>query len=113
MIRKYDINGYRTALVGIEQKTLVYGDTTLMVEFRLQKDAALPMHAHPHEQAGYLVKGRIRLTIGPEVYEISVGDSWCIPGGMLHGAEIIEDSVAIEVFSPVREDYLPATENRE
>jgi hypothetical protein len=34
-------------------------------------------------------------------------------GGMLHGAEIIEESVAIEVFPPVREDYLPATENKE
>ena len=35
------------------------------------------------------------------------GDSWCIPGHVEHRAEIIEDSVAIEVFSPVREDYLP------
>ena len=35
------------------------------------------------------------------------GDSWSIPGGMPHGAEVLEDSVAIEVFSPVRDDYLP------
>jgi len=30
-----------------------------------------------------------------------------IPGGVEHGAEVLEDSVAVEVFSPVREDYLP------
>ena len=112
MFEKYSKKGYRQVLAGIEQKTLTHGNKTLMVEFRLQKDASLPMHAHPHEQAGYLVKGRIRLTIGVDVHEVSEGDSWCIPGGMLHGAEIIEESVAVEVFSPVREDYLPSSENK-
>ncbi len=107
MFEKLTEDGYEQPLNGIEQKTLVYGEKTLMVEFRLRRDASLPLHAHPHEQIGYLVKGQIRLTIGADVYEVLTGDSWCIPGGALHGAEIIEDSVAIEVFSPVREDYLP------
>jgi quercetin dioxygenase-like cupin family protein len=44
--------------------------------------------------------------MGSEIHEVLPGGSWCIPGGMLHGAEIIADSVAVEVFSPVREDYL-------
>jgi quercetin dioxygenase-like cupin family protein len=35
------------------------------------------------------------------------GASWSIPGGVEHGGEFIEDSIAVEVFSPVREDYLP------
>lgn len=95
------------AVEGIEQKTLVYGEKTLMVEFHLHKDALLPRHAHPHEQSGYLVSGRIRLTIGEEVYSVGPGDSWCIAGGVKHGAEILEDSVAIEVFAPVRKEYLP------
>ena|SRR6185369_7221463 len=107
MFEKCSNDGYRLALEGIEQKTLVFGDKTLMVEVRLQKGATLPLHLHPHEQTGYLVRGRIRLTIGPDVYEVAAGDSWCIPGDMPHCAEIIENSVAIEVFSPVREDYLP------
>jgi quercetin dioxygenase-like cupin family protein len=53
------------------------------------------------------VKGRIRLSIGTEEYDVRPGDSWCIPDGVEHGARIVEDSVAVEVFSPVREDYLP------
>ncbi|MEW6183643.1 MAG: cupin domain-containing protein [Bacillota bacterium] len=100
-------NGYMPVLDGIEQKTLVYGAKTLMAEFLLKKGATLPRHAHPHEQTGYLVKGRIRLSIGAEEYDVRPGDSWCIPGGVEHGAGIVEESVAIEVFSPVREDYLP------
>jgi quercetin dioxygenase-like cupin family protein len=110
MFEKCSKAGYKQALDGIEQKTLVHGDKTLMVGFLLQKDAVLPLHSHPHEQTGYLVKGQIRLTIGADVYEARPGDSWCIPGSVLHGAEIIEESVAVEVFSPVRKDYLPLKE---
>lgn len=107
MFEKQTSDGYKPALTGIVQKTLVHCDKTLMVEVRLQKDAALPLHAHPHEQTGYLVRGRIRLTIGDSVHDVMPGDSWCIPGGVQHCAQSVEDSVAVEVFSPVREDYLP------
>jgi quercetin dioxygenase-like cupin family protein len=107
MFMKHNKNGYISPFEGIEQKTLVYGDKTLMTEFLLKKGSTLPRHAHPHEQTGYLVKGRLRLFLGADDYEVQPGDSWCIPSGVKHGAEILEDSVAIEVFSPVREDYLP------
>ena len=107
MIRKANQRGYQPALPGIERKTLVYGDRTLLTEFRMCKGSTLPRHAHPQEQTGYLVGGRIRLTIGRRTVEVRPGDSWSIPGGLQHGAAILEDSVAIEVFSPVRKDYLP------
>lgn len=107
MFAKSSTEGYRPALAGITQKTLVHGDKSLLVEFRLQQGAILPLHSHPHEQTGYLVSGRIRLTIGAEIHDVLPGDSWCIPGDLLHCAEIVADSVAIEVFSPLREDYLP------
>lgn len=107
MFTKQSTEGYRHVLDGIEMKTLVHGDRSLMVEFRLQNGATLPVHSHPHEQTGYLVSGRMLLEIGGTPHDLQPGDSWCIPGNMLHGAKIIEDSVAVEVFSPVREDYLP------
>jgi quercetin dioxygenase-like cupin family protein len=107
MFKKYCSDGYVVALPGIEQKTLVHGKKTLMTEFLLERGRQLPKHSHRHEQTGYLVKGHIRLAIGSEKYDVMPGDSWCIPGNMEHSAEILEDSVAIEVFSPVREDYLP------
>jgi quercetin dioxygenase-like cupin family protein len=107
MFQKRSNDGYYPALEGIERKTLVHGEKTLMTEFRLRKGAVLPRHSHPHEQTGYLVSGRIRLLIGSTECEAQTGDSWCISGGVEHGAQILEDSVAIEVFSPVRDDYLP------
>jgi unsaturated pyranuronate lyase len=99
--------GYETPVPGIDRKTLVYGNATLMTEFRLHAGHTLPRHNHPHEQTGYLIKGRLRMSIGDEVVDVAPGDSWCIAPNVEHGAEIVEDSIAVEVFSPVREDYLP------
>jgi quercetin dioxygenase-like cupin family protein len=99
--------GYKTPLSGIRMKTICYGERTLMTEFVLEQGSTLPVHSHPYEQTGYLVQGHIRLRIGAREHEVRPGDSWCIPSGEEHGAQILEDSVAVEVFSPVREDYLP------
>jgi len=99
-------NGYTEILEGIRVKTLNYGSETLMSEFLLKKDARLPEHAHIHEQCGYLVSGHIVLHTHGISREIRPGDSWNIPSNVKHRADIIEDSVALEVFSPVREDYM-------
>lgn len=107
MFYKASPEGYIPAVAGVQRKTLVYGEKVLCAEFQLQKGYLLPKHAHPHEQAGYLVSGHIRLTIGSETYDVTPGDSWCVAGNVEHWVEILEDSVVIEVFSPVREDYLP------
>lgn len=107
MFEKHTGDGYKQVLDGVTQKTLVHGGKTLMVEFRLKQGAALPLHSHLHEQTGYLVKGRLRLTVGENSHDVLPGDSWCIAGNVPHCAECLEAAVAIEVFSPVREDYLP------
>ncbi len=107
MVKRADKGGYIDAMDGIRRKTLAYGEKTMMTEFRLEKGKTLPMHNHPQEQTGYLVSGHIILTIDGTPHNMRPGDSWCIPGNVEHGATIIEDSVAIEVFSPVREDYKP------
>lgn len=107
MFNRHNEQGYLDVLEKIKRKTLVYGQKTLLTEFRLEKGAVLPVHRHPNEQTGYLVSGRIDLKIEDKEYGVNPGDSWCIPGDVDHSAVVIEDSIAIEVFSPVREDYLP------
>lgn len=107
MLNQASDEGYEAVLPGIARKTLVYGEKTLMVQFLLKKGAMLPRHCHPYEQTGYLVSGRMVLTIGGRSVEVGPGDSWCIAEGIEHGAEVGEDAVAVEVFAPVRPDYLP------
>jgi quercetin dioxygenase-like cupin family protein len=107
MFSRSDSQGYKNPVEKVRMKTLVYGDKTLLAEFRLESGAILPKHSHPHEQTGYLVSGRLDLTIGNVTYLVSPGDSWCIPANVSHHALAHENSVAVEVFSPVREDYIP------
>jgi quercetin dioxygenase-like cupin family protein len=107
MFEPHHETGYRRLAEGIEIQPLAHGDKTLMVKFLLRGGHELPRHTHPHEQTGYLVSGHIRLSIAGEAHDVLPGDSWCIPGGVEHAGEFLEDSVAVEVFSPVREDYLP------
>ena len=107
MFTSRDENEYQTVAPGIRMRTLCFGANTLMSEFRLLVGHVLPLHAHVHEQTGYLVSGHIALTIGDATHDVLPGDCWCIAGGVKHGADVFEDSVAVEVFSPVREDYLP------
>lgn len=94
-------------LEGIERRTLTYGNNMLLVEFTIGAGSVFPEHQHSYEQIGYLCSGSGKLWIGGECREIAPGSSWCIPGNVPHKAEFSEDSVAVDIFHPVREDYLP------
>lgn len=107
MFTKKDESGYRTPLEGVRFKTVATGERTHLTEFQLSVGSVVPQHSHPHEQTGYLVSGRMRFDIEGDIFEAGPGDGWCIAGGISHGVEVLEDSLVIEVFSPVREEYLP------
>ncbi len=98
---------YRELLDGVHLQSLVHGEKTLMGRFKLAKGATLPPHKHPHEQTGFMISGKLLFTIGTKEFEAETGDSWCIPGDTEHSAVAVEDSLVVEIFSPVRVDYLP------
>lgn len=106
MFSKISDGKYKDMLPGIKMRVTSHGEKTLMSEFTLKSGSILPAHSHIHEQIGYLVSGKIILHIGNETFETLPGDSWCVKSGVTHSAEALLDSVAVEVFSPVREDYL-------
>jgi len=110
MFYKKNDSGFRPVAKGITRKTLAFGKNTLITEFRMEAGSVFPGNTHGEEQTGYLVSGAILLTIGEETFTVGPGDSWSIPGNVVHYAEILTDSVAVEVFSPVRSDYLPGGE---
>jgi quercetin dioxygenase-like cupin family protein len=97
---------FNDILPGIKIKTLVHGEKTLMTKFIMEKGSTLPKHSHPYEQAGYLLKGKIKLTIGDKSFDVNPGDSWCIESGEEHSAHILENSSALEIFTPPRADYI-------
>ena len=91
---------------GVKRKTLVYGDETILCKFSLNKDKSIPLHSHPYEQTGYLLSGELLFIIDGSNYSLSAGDNWCIKKNIEHSVLVIEDSVIIEIFSPVRKDYI-------
>ena len=106
MFYKKNPDNFRQGPPGVTFKTLTHGHKTSLGEFHLKKGFDIPEHNHPHEQTGYLVSGHLTFHIDGKSHDTTPGDSWCIPGGMKHSVNIREDSLVIEIFSPVREEYL-------
>ncbi len=92
-------------LPGVVRRTLNAGDRTMLVEVTLAQGALVPLHTHPHEQIGYLASGRLLFEVGDERRELTAGDSWLVPSDTPHQVTALEPSVAIDVFSPPREEY--------
>lgn len=64
-------------------------------------------HSHPHEQMGMMISGRAEFTIGGVTKVIGPGDIWRIPGGVVHRVVALDGpALALDVFHPIREDYL-------
>jgi quercetin dioxygenase-like cupin family protein len=72
----------------------------------LKRGSFLPSHDHIHEQTGYLVSGKIVLTLGEEMLEMEPGGFWTIPGGVAHDVGILEGSIIVELFSARRDEHI-------
>jgi len=81
------------------------GEHMMVTLMPFQEGQEVGAHRHPHEQAGYCIQGRFVLTIDGVSTVIEPDDSYIIPGGASHSYQALKDSLAVEVFSPPREDY--------
>jgi len=77
-----------------------------LARIRLQKYAVVPVHRHTNEQITVLEKGKLRFVIEGEEKTLKSGEMLLIPPGAAHSVEALEDSVALDLFSPVREDWI-------
>lgn len=93
---------------GVIRRTLVYGDRTSLHQIQMAPGSVVPRHTHPHEQIGYVASGRVRFELGDEVRELAAGDGYCVPANVPHGVTALEESVCVDIFSPVRTEYLDA-----
>ena len=78
----------------------------MLSRLELDEGSVVPLHQHPHEQAGMLLEGEMELTIGDETRELRPGDAYVIPGGVMHSATAVGGPVIVlDIFSPPREEY--------
>ena len=72
----------------------------MLCHFSMRAGSRIPQHSHPAAQNGYLIRGRIRFITGEGSFEVGPGDGYLFAGQEPHGAEVLEDSEAIECFAP-------------
>lgn len=91
---------------GIERQ-MVVGQNVMMCRFRFKPFVVAPQHTHPHEQMTLVVQGKIKFFISGEEHILKAGDVIYFPPQILHGATMLDEEVIlIDIFSPIREDFL-------
>ena len=88
-------------------RKIVAGARELMAQVYLKKGALVPMHVHESEQMTYVLQGRLRVVAAGQESIVREGDVIIIPSGVAHQAEALDDTLELDVFSPVRQDWLP------
>ena len=90
---------------GVRMRT-PYGKNLMLSYVEIAEGAVVSTHRHPHEQGGVVLSGRMELTIGDSTRTLGPGDMYIIPPDTPHRASAVGGAcVAMDVFSPVREDY--------
>jgi len=94
---------------GIERQMIV-GQNLMICRFRFKPNLETPQHRHPHEQMSIVVSGRVRFFIEGEERICTPGDVLQFPANCLHGATMMDEEVVlIDVFTPLREEFLVNT----
>ncbi len=91
---------------GVSRQFVGYDTQIMMVKVKFETGAVGYEHQHFHAQTTYVASGKFRVTIDGEERVLSEGDGFYIPPNVLHGAICLEAGMLIDVFSPVREDFL-------
>ncbi|HID88023.1 MAG TPA: cupin domain-containing protein [Anaerolineae bacterium] len=105
-----------TQMEGLETTVLtgLHGERMMMVLNATLPGHSVPTHSHPHEQIGMVYSGQAILRIGDEEREVGPGDFYCIPAGVPHSDTCLGDEpfVMLDVFHPVREDFIAQCKSR-
>ncbi len=91
---------------GVVRRILAYTDGLMCVENCFEKGAKGALHSHPHTQITYVVKGAFSFTIGGETRTVRQGDALLKEDGVEHGCVCLEEGVLLDVFTPMRKDFL-------
>ena len=87
-------------------RKIVTGEREMLAQVYLKRGCLVPMHSHDSEQMTYILQGALRFQIGGEEITVREGEVLHIPSFVEHQAEALEDTFELDVFSPIRGDWL-------
>ena len=91
-------------------RRFITGDSVTIGRFELKKGGVVPTHAHVNEQISMVMSGALLFLIDGRETVVKAGELMQIPANVPHEVEVLEDAVAIDVFSPVRQDWIDKTD---
>ena len=93
----------------------VHGSQAMLARLVLQPGCVVPRHAHANEQISHIVTGSLRILLGEQGAEVEhivrAGEVLVIPGNLPHSAEALEETVALDVFAPPRQDWITGNDS--
>jgi quercetin dioxygenase-like cupin family protein len=85
---------------------IITGEREMLAQIYLKRGALIPLHSHESEQMTYILQGALRFLVGNEEVVVREGEVLHIPANVQHQAEALEDTFELDVFSPIRTDWL-------
>jgi len=85
---------------------IIAGEREMLAQIYLKRGALVPMHTHDSEQMTYVLQGALKFLVGGEEVTVREGEVLHIPSGAPHQAEALEDTFELDVFSPIRVDWI-------
>lgn len=92
--------------LGVDFVVLSIGKESMVTKMLYKQSDSVPFHKHPNEQSGYVISGKYNLQFEGNEFLLIEGDTYSIPANVEHRIEIIEAGQVIDVFTPIRQDYL-------
>jgi quercetin dioxygenase-like cupin family protein len=91
---------------GVKRKIMAYNDNIMLVKVAFEKGGIGSLHNHYHSQVSYVARGQFEIEVNGEKKVLKVGDVFYAAPNLMHGAICLEDGLLIDVFSPMREDFI-------
>ena len=91
-------------------RKVVTGEREMLVQIYVKRGCLVPMHSHESEQMVYVLQGALRFLVGGEEITVREGEVLHIPSLVEHQAEALEDTFELDVFSPIRKDWLKSAD---
>jgi quercetin dioxygenase-like cupin family protein len=91
-------------------RRFITADRLTLARFELKRGSVVPRHSHENEQVSYIVTGALKFIVDGGNIIVRSGEVLQIPPNVPHAAEAIEDTLAIDVFTPVRQDWVDRTD---
>jgi len=90
---------------GVVVQELGYGTEMNVLHWNMANRSVVPLHKHPQEQFGYVIKGGFEIVVGDEKSVLKAGDAYFIPPNVQHSFVAVGETEAIDVFSPIKKDF--------